>query len=219
MNINDLDDTWGEKMHSHDRTLLAKLGFSDPDKKNPDHDLACLYLSQPEVRRKVGDWLAGQINFGSDITVVKVRGRADLEYHLQKGTGQYATTIGFIDVMYSFTIDAEKTIREEFDQLHQRWRPCEPRQGIVKDYRQFCVFVEVKIEPVSIGDVLRQMNLYAAYTKPGIDFPKGLLVAPWDISEPEVESLKNAGFLHMKLGSAFKEWVASNTAKAKPFEI
>src|ERR1700690_2789619 len=33
--------------HAHDRTLLASLGFADPDKKDQMHDLACEYLSQP----------------------------------------------------------------------------------------------------------------------------------------------------------------------------
>jgi len=33
--------------HSHDRTYLASLAFGDPDKKDPMHDLACEYLSQP----------------------------------------------------------------------------------------------------------------------------------------------------------------------------
>jgi hypothetical protein len=33
--------------HSHDRTLIASLGFADPDKQDPMHDLACEYLSQP----------------------------------------------------------------------------------------------------------------------------------------------------------------------------
>lgn len=36
-------------MHSHDRTLLSKLGFSDKDKREPRHDLACQYLRQPDV--------------------------------------------------------------------------------------------------------------------------------------------------------------------------
>lgn len=35
-------------MHSHDRTLLARLGFQDPDKRNPLHDRACAYLGEPE---------------------------------------------------------------------------------------------------------------------------------------------------------------------------
>lgn len=32
-------------MYSHNRTLLASAGFADPDKKDPEHDLACRYLS------------------------------------------------------------------------------------------------------------------------------------------------------------------------------
>ena len=33
-------------MHSHNQTLLSKLGFADPDKNDPRHDLACQYLGQ-----------------------------------------------------------------------------------------------------------------------------------------------------------------------------
>ncbi len=40
-------------MHSHDRTLLARLGFSDPDKKEPLHDLACAYLAEDTQARKL----------------------------------------------------------------------------------------------------------------------------------------------------------------------
>ena len=35
--------------HTSDRTLLASLGFADPDKKDRRHTLACQYLCQPEV--------------------------------------------------------------------------------------------------------------------------------------------------------------------------
>lgn len=34
-------------MHSQDRTLIASLGFSDPDKQEQMHSLACEFLSQP----------------------------------------------------------------------------------------------------------------------------------------------------------------------------
>jgi hypothetical protein len=40
-------------MHAHDRTLIASLGFADPDKKNRRHTLACQYLAQPEVSLRV----------------------------------------------------------------------------------------------------------------------------------------------------------------------
>ena len=35
----------GGPVHSHDRTLIAKLGFADADKQDPRHDLACEYLA------------------------------------------------------------------------------------------------------------------------------------------------------------------------------
>jgi hypothetical protein len=31
-------------MHSHDRTMIASMGFGDSDRKNNEHDLACQYL-------------------------------------------------------------------------------------------------------------------------------------------------------------------------------
>lgn len=34
--------------HTHDRTLLASLGFQDPDRGERRHTLACQYLSDPE---------------------------------------------------------------------------------------------------------------------------------------------------------------------------
>lgn len=40
-------------MHSSDRTLLASLGFADPDKKDKRHTLACQYLAQAAVLSKV----------------------------------------------------------------------------------------------------------------------------------------------------------------------
>ena len=36
-------------MHSHDRTLLASMGFADPDRRERRHTLACQYLAEPET--------------------------------------------------------------------------------------------------------------------------------------------------------------------------
>src|SRR4051794_16944824 len=46
--------TTGGIMHSHDRTMVAKLGFADPDKRDDRHELACQFLVQPDVAGGVG---------------------------------------------------------------------------------------------------------------------------------------------------------------------
>lgn len=39
--------------HSHERTLLASLGFSDRDRRERRHTWACQYLARPDVAMKV----------------------------------------------------------------------------------------------------------------------------------------------------------------------
>lgn len=39
--------------HSHEQSLLARLGFADPDRKDKRHTLACQYLCEPETAKKV----------------------------------------------------------------------------------------------------------------------------------------------------------------------
>lgn len=130
-------------MHSHDRTLLAKLGFQDKDKGDPRHDLACQYLKQPEVAErlvgmmypdelKLGTLLSSQkfANVDELISLLMANGRNELidkhkcssvnninkavhfyrhtilksqvEEHITKGEGQYATTIGFADLTFAW---------------------------------------------------------------------------------------------------------------------
>ncbi len=49
-------------MHAHDRTLISRLGFADPDKKEPLHDLACRYLALPVNARRLASMVfAGQL--------------------------------------------------------------------------------------------------------------------------------------------------------------
>jgi hypothetical protein len=43
--------------HAKDRTLLAALGFADPDKQNPAHDFACQYLAQADIAARLASTL------------------------------------------------------------------------------------------------------------------------------------------------------------------
>jgi hypothetical protein len=113
---------------SHDRTLLANLGFADPDKRNPLHDLACQYLALPENAARLAErllplrsftpWAGGIEHVKAElgdgysrerelrIEVESGVGRVvDVEPHLEmalsKGEGQYKTTVGFLDVALS----------------------------------------------------------------------------------------------------------------------
>ncbi len=97
---------------AHESTLLAKLGFADPDRGNPLHDAACQYLAQEEKARKLAEMLLRDHmkptarNFenpdGSASDYVSTwdfdNYRAEFEKHVCKGIGQYRSTIGFLDL-------------------------------------------------------------------------------------------------------------------------
>lgn len=78
--------------HSHDNTLLKKMGFSDTDRRSPDHDDACVSLAT-EGMKVVRLWP----RWGARDLKVK------LEHPLQKGSGQYTSTLGFIDALLEWT--------------------------------------------------------------------------------------------------------------------
>lgn len=123
--------------HSHDRTLLASMGFADPDKREPLHDLACEYLAEPEQARRL-------VRFTEPEEVDPVI-ESSLESLVQKGEGQYRTTIGFLDV------------RVDWEGKTRNW------EGSV---RNGAVIVEVKAGHVPVATVLRQIGLYREYVVP-----------------------------------------------------
>lgn len=102
-------------MHASDRTMLARLGFNDPDKKNPLHDIACAYICQPEIATKLATKVFGHLEntiqltkqlspeckceWTGHLTLDKTMVSCVREKHVLKGSGQYATTIGFLDVV------------------------------------------------------------------------------------------------------------------------
>lgn len=115
-------------MHSHDRTLLASLGFADPDKKDARHDLACQYLALPDNHERLARMVAPSTRGGNRLISIRdslnessKSGWLDCEWSvdrheeiftvasptlecvISKGEGKYKTTVGFLDVVLPFS--------------------------------------------------------------------------------------------------------------------
>jgi hypothetical protein len=186
-------------MHSHDRTLLSSLGFADVDKGNTRHDLACEYLCDYRRVHKL---------FGFDAATDGSNTGATLERHISKGTGQYKSTIGFLDISGTTWL-------------------------FKRDARAFFV-IEVKIAPVSVGDMIRQIKLYREYWPPprgsrdpfaDDDVPdirddvRWAIVADFDLDDGPVQLMKTAGIVFARLGPAFEAWLKKRPTKRGPRKL
>lgn len=178
-------------MHSHDRTLLAKLGFNDADRREPDHDMACKFLAygvpgkvwarlfpveHPELVSDVPEWAD------------KIFGRT--EVMLMKGSGQYVATIGFADVY----IEGYKANWHDKGQRHL-WG----LHGLI---------IEVKVDPEPISDTVRQLALYRRFP-PREGNTSVALATIATISPRDLQQLASEHIKHIQLGKAFREWCKS----------
>lgn len=134
------------------------MGFADKDKHLPDHDAACISIVEdPHTIIRA-------------LTAAKAAGAPNvlLESVLTKGEGRYMTTIGFIDVV--LTWDEEGKERNE-PKKDERYGPSHKQFDTYDDamahYAKFpyhisskSSLIEVKTTIESVGDLLRQMNLY-----------------------------------------------------------
>ena len=193
--------------HSHDQTLLARLGFQDPDRKTPDHDLACRYLSQREQLRKiVALYSPFDVSWRDNNGKVKMttfdrcyEGVAVLEEPLTKGIGQYKTHIGFLDISATFKfVDGIK------DEQGNR------KDG--KDRQHVKVIIEVKIQPIDISAILRQLNLYKEHIEHS-RFTHWLLVTAFPLNIEEVKSLSNVK--HVYLNPVYKDYAEQPKAESQ----
>lgn len=192
--------------HSFNKTLLASLGFSDKDKKDKRHDLAIQYLEKSKVQSRIVESIAV-----SPQTTKITAHFIEQEKLISKGDGKYKTTIGFVDAILKLWL-----VREDIDQEENKVN----------------ILVEVKINPVSVGDIIRQIRLYSEYSTdytPYSDFVLGsfkgndklwlkyykLLITCFDFSKEDVRSLEDAGIFPIRLGKDFEEFVKAQQEEPK----
>lgn len=177
-------------MHTSDKTLLNRLGFQDPDKRSPLHDLICQYISEPEVTNRLLG-LAGvtperRLNGTLDT-------KAAQEFVLSKGDGPYKQHIGFIDVAVGACY--------EFALSRTRYNA---RDSVCVGY----LFVEVKVELPPIGDLVRQIKLYQSYIADGA----WAVVTPAAMSQGYRDALLAEGITPVTIGADFETWRTNQAA-------
>ena len=228
-------------MHSHDRTLLASLGFSDPDKKNRRHDYACQFLAKAEnavaiMHRLMGsriltkeafhriDALVVAANNGDALSLRRLNEiwatydtppispesvslwRSAIEAPISKGEGQYKSTIGFADVLldlnskYLFVLRMSESFPEKAHWVSGRKK----------------VLVEVKIHPVDVGAIIRQLNLYREHYH--FDYTpdsETLAVCDFDLQPEDIATLRSERIQYLRLGTRFDAYVKEREQSPK----
>lgn len=234
----------GDSMHSHDRTMIAKLGFADADRKNDEHDLACRYLICPTTSQRLISQL-GLDEFrkavASDLKELNERDArkpfrgleasqpmieaisGHTEQPIGKGEGQYATTIGFIDALISGRIVAG--IRgEEFrpvlveDGGHRRWEDQWMKHNSITRF-DVTIVCEVKIQKVGIGEAIRQIKFYRSFMGGSDGWRRPtyfVLGTRYEVSQQEVDLMKNEGIHHLYLGDGFSTWMSERARDNVP---
>jgi hypothetical protein len=79
------------------------------------------------------------------------------------------------------------------------------------------VGVEVKIRRVPVGDLLRQMKLYAGHVGRGFsiaEVDRWVVALRYDIDSAYQEALESAGIQAVKLGEGFTSWLAARKKTA-----
>lgn len=191
-------------MHGKEHTQLAKLGFADRD-KNSLHDEMCEFLAENTQRDRLCTM------FG-----VLPRGSAETEVPLNKGAGQYQTTIGFLDVVYPVEFVSALPKGREMP-AGGAWFFGRPRdEALTKEYdagQRYSsigkVIIEVKTTIPSCSDVIRQIKLYREYARwLRLGTLAWVLVVPESVKLKPTEQrlLRGAGIYLVTTAASFEEW-------------
>lgn len=218
-------------MRSQDRTLLASLGFSDPDKGNELHDFACQYLATHEIAEKLARRLGpcvvsppeqiivGRGAYAPSVVVtstptsdVRLTIVTAIEVPISKGSGQYKSTIGFIDA----TVCVDLTQNFDCVPLEQDKRYAGQRYAATQNGWLLPIAVEVKIGLTPIASIIRQVGLYREHTMDcGRSTYRWVAATAFAISKEDAASLASADIAHIRLGDAFTRYVEARRSSER----
>lgn len=124
------------------KTMIERLGFNDPDRKNPTHDEI-----QLEVMRNIWTYIPDRSYPNGNVISPETW---DIYIKLEKPVIDRNFTIGFIDIY--LTLRSKEKV-----EIKDRYGPS------FRDHDGWEIGIEVKTKIDSIGDLLRQINFYRTY--------------------------------------------------------
>ena len=213
------------------RTMIEKLGFQDPDKQNPNHDLACQYLTLPKVQEKIrgivappkksitprlfkhcSDWKDTleddtQKDQWTNLNTPPKCTRIGSEYTQVKTKKEHPISKG--EMQYKTTIGF-MDIWMTFEH-HQTWgtKLDSDTSFTFKSRDRYRVIIEVKTV-INVGEILRQLKLYSEYVKGSWL----VLVSTVPVTSLEHQALSDEGVVVVVLGEFFERWKASRMSEA-----
>jgi hypothetical protein len=187
-------------MRTQEQTLLARFGFRDPDHGDERHYLACKYLALPDTHERLVRCVDPSglpqserrcVDHGQ--MVVFEQRSYTLERPIKKDGG---FVVGFLDLV-----------------LQARW-------AHVPADNAWCIWselvVEVKVRPVPIDDIVKQVALYMEFVERRCPF---VVATAFDLRMSDVDVLRTVGAHHVRLGRGFETYLqraAHEAAAASP---
>lgn len=185
-------------MHAHERTLLGKMGFKDPDKKDRRHDLACQYLARPEIATRLLPLIPTEGWESVERAFLDAKFEAPVTKEA-RWSDPVAPIVGFMDLFVIYAWSGVRTLRQVTE--------------------RYGVLVEVKIQPVAIGDILRQVGLYlhhqsrVLYDSDYVWANHVVVATAYDLSVDDVAMLTSKKILHVRLSKDFDSFCATSTER------
>lgn len=154
------------------KTHLQKLGFADTDKKKPTHDIIQTWVYE-NIKTIIAETAMSKRTEPYELT--KPRWEHQVMYY---GSSTYKMVVGFVDIYVGIKgIFHFRRSNSDDTYSEERVRP---------------VYIEVKTEIPSLGELIRQMRAYQAYHDSFADY---IIVSP-DDSHKKI--LEEQGFYFYK---------------------